>query len=243
MNGFWCWIRISGSKGDFIIAWARCYLAMFASLDGDYAGALTILNQIIQENPTAGVPRLYRGVLLDVLREWKLALIDYREVLKNNMDSRSCDRDQAALAVWTIRNLREGRSDANEVLRKFFTGRKPDLMNNWHGKLAAFLAGQKADETALIREAEAVRPPSERLSRQACAYYYISVRRFVDGNKSGVMEMMKKAAATNATTELQWYESELRLRILSGKIISPQHAEAGKWHDNLPQPSENALNK
>jgi hypothetical protein len=78
---------------------------------------------------------------------------------------------------------------------------------------------------------------------QASVYSYISVRRRAAGDESGAVEMMKKAAATNAVTELQWYESELRLRIASGKIPSPRQPEAGRWQDNLPRPPENVSDR
>ena len=55
--------------------------------------------------------------------------------------------------------------------------------------------------------------------------------------------MIEKAAATNAVTELQWYESELRLRITSGRIASPQQSKAGQWRDNLPRPAKRASDR
>ena len=201
------------------------------------------MNQTVRDYPAAGAPRLYRGVLLDALGEWKLALANYRAILKDTGGGNTWNADQAAMAIWTIRGLREERAGADEDLRKHFEGRKPDLKVNWYGRLAAFLLDRQADEAALIGDAQSVEPPSERLWRQASVYYYISVRRRVAGDESGAVEMMRKAAATNAVTERQWYASELQLRIASGKIPSPRQPEAGRWQDNLPRPPDNASDR
>jgi tetratricopeptide (TPR) repeat protein len=222
--------------------WAGCDRAIGASLDGDFAGALAILNRLVQDDRGASAPRLDRGVLLDVLHEPELALADYREALKDTGGSISRNADQAALAIWTVCSLQAQRAATDQELRRHFEGRKPDLKNNWYGRLASFLLNPADTEAALLRDARTA-DRSRAPWRQTAACYYLGVRRRMAGDESGTMEMMKKAAATNAVAELQWYESELRLRIASGKISSPQQPEAGQWRENLPRPAKSASDR
>ena len=103
-----------------------------------------------QHFPFSGAPRLYRGVLLDVLREPELALADYRQALMERHAANDWNPDQAALAIWTIRSLQGERAEADEELRRHFAGRKPDFKENWYVWLADFLLDRHADEAALI---------------------------------------------------------------------------------------------
>jgi len=214
--------------------WATCDRAMLASLGGDFAGALALFARLVEDSPTASGPHLCRGILLAVLGERKLAMADYRETLvKDRGSAVTWNADQAALAIWTLRSLHAERDEADQELRKHFAGRTPDLKDNWYGRLADFLLDRHGDEARLARDAQS-QERSRRPWRRASVYYYLSVRRKLAGDKPGALEMLKKAAATNAVTELQWYECELRLRIASGKIPAPQQPEAGKWRDSLP---------
>ena len=209
------------------------------SLEGDFAGALATLNRLVAGLPFASAPRLYRGALLHVLQERDLALADYREAAKDQSTSTSWNRDQAALMIWAIRSL-QGEEEwlgIDGELREHFAGRKPDLKENWYGRLADFLLDEHPDEAALLRDAQSVEPRTAPPWRLTAAYYFISVRRHVDGDKAGAMKMLEKAAATKVTDELQWYESELRVRIAAGKIPSPQQPAAGNWRVNLPKPA------
>jgi hypothetical protein len=95
-------------------------------------------------------------------------------------------------------------------------------------------------EAALRREAKSADGPRAPW-RQTAALYYMAVRRRLAGDKSGSMELIEKAAAAHAVTELQWYESELRVRLASGKISASQGSKAAAWRDNLPQPPKSGL--
>ena len=215
--------------------WPYYDRAMAASLHGDYAAALAILNQAAEDFPAASAPRLYRGVLLDVLGQRALALADYRQALKDRGGAVAWNVDQAALAIWTIRAAAE-RAEAEGELRRHFTGRKPDPKDNWYGRLAAFLLDPHSSEAELLRDAQSL-DRARRPWHEASACYYLGVRHRLSGDEPGAADMLKRAAATNVVSELQWYESELRVRIASGKVPAPQQPGAGPWRDQLPKPA------
>ena len=126
----------------------------------------------------------WRTSLLDVLQERELALADYRQVLKDSAVPNMWNTDQAALAIWTIRRLQAQRAKADRELRQHFTGRKPDMKNDWYGRLAAFLLDPTDTEAALIRDAQAA-DRSGAPWRQTATYCYLGVRRRLAGDKSG----------------------------------------------------------
>ena len=170
------------------------------SIDGDFAGALARLNRLVAAIPFSGGPRLYRGILLDVLGEEQRAVADYRAVFRERVVLTPWIPDQAALAIWTIRSRRGERAEADRELRQRFEGRKPDLKANFYVFIADFLLDRRGDEAALMAKTQHVEPPSLRLMFQADAYYFISVRRQLDGDKAGAGRCWKRPPPPRPST-------------------------------------------
>ena len=142
---------------------------MRMSLDGDFAGALTLLNRLVADLPFSVLPASTAASCWTCSANQELALADYRHALLDRDAVNNWNRDQAALAIWSIRSFQGERAEADEELRRHFAGRKSNLKENWYGWLADFLLDRHADEAALIGDAESVERPTDRPWRLAGA--------------------------------------------------------------------------
>ena len=171
---------------------------------GDIAGALADFSRAIEINPLEPDPYYNRGTIYFLKHDWKKALSDLRRHDELNEE----DEDAPPL-IWAAQ-ARLGEKEAADRGLSSFVADHPEQANPFYTKIDNFLLG-KMSEQDLLAAADSVEE-KKRPEQQCEAWYYVGLKRLLNGDKAGAAEAFRKAVATGekTTNEYDFAEAELK---------------------------------
>lgn len=171
---------------------------------GDIAGALADFSRAIEVNPLEADPYYNRGTIYFLKLDWKKALSDLRRHDELNEE----DEDAPPL-IWAAQ-ARLGEKEAADRGLSSFVADHPEQANPFYTKIDNFLLG-KIGEQDLLAAADSVEE-KKRPEQQCEAWYYVSLKRLLNGDRAGAGEALRKAVATGekTTNEYDFAEAELK---------------------------------
>jgi lipoprotein NlpI len=171
---------------------------------GDIAGALADFSRAIEINPREPDPYYNRGAIYFLKHDWKKALSD---LLRH--DELNQEDEDAPPLIWAAQ-ARLGDKEAADRGLSSFVADHPEQANPFYTKIDNFLLG-KMSEQDLLAAADSVEE-KKRPEQQCEAWYYVSLKRLLNGDRAGAAEALRKAVATGekTTNEYDFAEAELK---------------------------------
>ena len=171
---------------------------------GDIAGALADFSRAIEINPREPDPYYNRGAIYFLKHDWKKALSD---LLRH--DELNQEDEDAPPLIWAAQ-ARLGEKEAADRGLSSFVADHPEQANPFYTKIDNFLLG-KIGEQDLLAAADSVEE-KKRPEQQCEAWYYVSLKRLLNGDRAGAAEALRKAVATGekTTNEYDFAEAELK---------------------------------
>ena len=168
---------------------------------GDIAGALADFSRAIEVNPLEPDPYYNRGTIYFLKHDWKKALSD----LQRHDELNEEDEDAPPL-IWAAQ-ARLGEKEAADRGLSSFVADHPTQTKPIYAEIDNFLIGKMSEQDLL-----AVKSVEEHPEQQCEAWYYVGLKRFLNGDKAGAAEAFRKAAATGdkTTNEYDFSEAELK---------------------------------
>lgn len=151
------------------------FTAAFVKIrQGDVAGALVDLDQVVKASPQSAGAHMNRGLLLFDTGKFKASLSDFRRAYDLDPATHEYARLYACLA-----RTRVGEKDtAAATLAKYLDGRK--VKDDWYAKVAGFLSGSLGAEDLF---AEAAKGGKWEVREQTCeAHWYVGAMTLAAGD-------------------------------------------------------------
>lgn len=148
-----------------------------------------------------------RGIFQDALRDFRAALARCRDRMNT----------PARVNIWLVRSRMGERKQADEELNAFLTNKESArFVGSNERKLIEFLLGKIGESEFLEHcEASSQEESEEDALRVARVWFYVGMKRLLDGDNLGAVKWLRKAAPIPPKEypleERQWAESELKL--------------------------------
>ena len=160
------------------------YRALSLIRSGRYHEALAVITSWMSLADNADFAQMRRGMVYETMGQTDLALADYR-------DAQRFDRLGDYPEIWAAITAALG-GDETALIELYESRPSLDPAASWTDSVIAVLAGRMAPEDAL----SSVRTPSREIEWS----YYAGVRRLLDGDRAGALELFDRAAAIDIET-------------------------------------------
>ncbi len=215
--------NIKRAKGDFAGAMSDCDEAVrlgprraigynsrgrLKNVEGDFTGAAADLSIAIRIEPKSPAPYKLRGIAYASQQRWADALADFRQCrdLTKGQDIYS------SIYVWISSARLDIAADANQKLAADLAALPKTDANAWVCQVGGYLLGKVA---AADLFAEATSPVPQTDAQHRCeAEYYVGIKKFLAGDKTGAAESFKRCMATDQTDYVEYMFAKTELRDL-----------------------------
>ncbi len=154
---------------------------------GDLDGAMADYNHAIEANPKDLFPYYNRGGIYFLRRDWNKAVPELRHYDELN------DEDEDAPPLIWIARVRLGEKEAADRELAKFISEHPDWAGSWNTKIDNFLLG-KVSEQELLAAIDSSEEKKQH-EQQCGAWYYVGVKRLMNGDKAGATDAFQKTIA------------------------------------------------
>ncbi len=159
--------------------------AMTLNAKGDRDAAAAAAKKVVEINPVNAGSYSLLGIIAYDKRLWKDSLGHFRKALEMGTATPVFVR----MRIWILRARLGERAAGTKELTQFLKDHKPAKPEEYAVKIAAFLAGQLAEED-LLKAAESKSAFEQK--RHLCdACFYVGVKRSLDKDKEGAAENLR----------------------------------------------------
>ena len=158
----------------------------------------------IEANPNDSFPYYNRGAIYFLRRDWNKAIPDLQ-----HHDELNEEDEEAPALIWIARVRLGEKEAADRELAKFISDH-PDWADSWNTKIDNFLLGRVSEQELLaaIDSSEA----KKQHEQQCEAWYYVGVKRLMNGDRAGGADAFQKSIATGekSRSEYDFAKAELK---------------------------------
>jgi lipoprotein NlpI len=188
-------LKIDGEQSEALL-----YRGIAKRYLGRLDEALADLNHALKLDPEAPNGYTHRGWTLYGLGHYDLAIIDFRAALERDADN---PYKLLHLAIALLKN------GGDNVRREIAERAKTVSPHDWPAPLIFVYLGRTSEDVALAAAREG--PADGASERTFDAYFFLGMRRLVEGDRKGAADFLRKSLETDKERLLEFRQAKLEL--------------------------------
>jgi tetratricopeptide (TPR) repeat protein len=214
---------VRAAKGDLDGALADCKVAIekdganyhayserahIKAAGNDLEGSLSDFNQAARLETNSANVLSCRGLTKQRAGDLKGAIADFQLAVQLN----PTNHDYGSINLWVAQSRIGEEKKANEQLSEYLAVRRKSKAPDWPLSIMHFLLG-KITEKEMEEAARSAVPATEKKQKCEC-YYYLGMKRQIEGNKYEALAAFRKCVETRRITMCEFGAAQLEITAL-----------------------------